>query len=311
MSHRSRRWCSSRVPASRSERGGLGQALVEDGDRLRPMRAGDDVLALRVEQDVAVQHGLAGRGVARERDAGRRVGAAVAEHHRLDGDRGAQVVGDALAPAVRDGAVAVPGAEHGLDGQPQLLPRVVGHGLDADDRREHRLQAVAARRRERRVAGDRGQALGRGGGQAEVEDRVHHPGHRHRRAGADADQQRVGRVAEPAARRRLDLGHPLAGARRRGRRASREARTSRQVAGGDREARRHRQPQVRPEHPGEVRRLAADERPDLVRVELERVVELVRPPHRPASAGSAASASSASSPAGPARPVPATAAGRG
>jgi hypothetical protein len=51
------------------------------------------------------------------------------------------------------------------------------------------------------------------------------------------------------------------------------ARTSRQVAVVIAKP-GHRQPQVRPEHPGEVRRLAADERPDLVRVELERVVEL-------------------------------------
>ena len=36
--------------------------------------------------------------------------------------------------------------------------------------------------------------------QAEVQDRVHHPGHRGARAGAHGDEQRVGRVAEPPAR---------------------------------------------------------------------------------------------------------------
>ena len=35
--------------------GDRGQPLVEDGDRLGPVRPGDDVLALGVEQDVAVQ----------------------------------------------------------------------------------------------------------------------------------------------------------------------------------------------------------------------------------------------------------------
>ena len=37
--------------------------------------------------------------------------------------------------------------------------------------------------------------------QAEVEDCVHHPRHRELRAGADGDQERVGRVAEAAADR--------------------------------------------------------------------------------------------------------------
>ena len=58
------------------------------------------------------------------------------------------------------------------------------------------------------VAGLLGQALDGGVGQAEVEDGVHHAGHRQRGAGADGDQQRVGRVAELLA----DLGlHLLEG----------------------------------------------------------------------------------------------------
>ena len=44
--------------------------LVEDRDRLGPVGAGDDVLALGVEQHVAVERRLAGRRVAREHDAG-------------------------------------------------------------------------------------------------------------------------------------------------------------------------------------------------------------------------------------------------
>ena len=38
----------------------------------------------------------------------------------------------------------------------------------------------------------------------DVEDRVHHPGHRDRRAGANRDEERVGRVAEPLARAFLE-----------------------------------------------------------------------------------------------------------
>ena len=58
--------------------------------------AGDDVLALGVLQVVAVDARVAGGRVAGEADAGARVRAEVAEHHRADVDRRAQVVGDAL-----------------------------------------------------------------------------------------------------------------------------------------------------------------------------------------------------------------------
>jgi len=40
--------------------------------------------------------------------------------------------------------------------------------------------------------------------QAEVEDRVHHPGHRRARVGADADEEGGGRVAELGAHRLLE-----------------------------------------------------------------------------------------------------------
>src|SRR2546426_1039065 len=51
------------------------------GELLRRANAGDDVLALRVAEEVAVEDTLAGRRVARERDAGRAVVAEVAEDH--------------------------------------------------------------------------------------------------------------------------------------------------------------------------------------------------------------------------------------
>ena len=87
--------------------------------------AGHDVLALGVDQEVAVRLVLAGRRVAGEADAGAGVVVAVAEHHRLHVDGGAEVVADALADPVGDGAGAVPAAEHGLDGAAQLLDRVL------------------------------------------------------------------------------------------------------------------------------------------------------------------------------------------
>ena len=68
---------------------------------------------------------LARRRVARERDAGAGVVALVAEHHRLDVDRGAEVVGDALHAAVVTRAAAVPRLEHRLDRVPELRGRVV------------------------------------------------------------------------------------------------------------------------------------------------------------------------------------------
>ena len=70
--------------------------------------AGDDVFTLGVDQEVAVLADRTGRRVAGEAHAGARVVVAVTEHHGLDVDCGAQVVGDALTHPVRDGAGALP-----------------------------------------------------------------------------------------------------------------------------------------------------------------------------------------------------------
>ena len=110
--------------------------------------AGDHVLALGVGQVLAVEDLLAGVGVAGERDAGARVVAHVAEDHRHDVDRGAEVVGDLLAVAVVVGALAEPRGEHGLDREVELLVgvgREVAAGVGADDRLElldERLEVV-------------------------------------------------------------------------------------------------------------------------------------------------------------------------
>ena len=98
--------------------------------------AGHDVLALRVDEEVAVRLVLAGGRVAREADTGAAVVVAVAEHHRLHVHRGAEIVADALTDPIRDGAGAVPAPEHGLDGALELHQRVLRErlpGLAAHD----------------------------------------------------------------------------------------------------------------------------------------------------------------------------------
>ena len=99
--------------------GGLVQAL-EVGQGQGVADAGDDVLALGVDQVVAVDAGAPGGGVAGEAHAGAGGLPHVAEHHGAHVDRGAQVVRDLLAAAVDVGALGVPGAEDGLGGHVQL-----------------------------------------------------------------------------------------------------------------------------------------------------------------------------------------------
>ena len=98
-------------------------------DLLRRADAGDHVLALRVDEEFAVQLLLAGRGIAREGDAGRRGLAHVAEHHGLHVDRGAPAFRNAVQAAVGVGALVHPGAEHRADRAPQLRVRILREGL--------------------------------------------------------------------------------------------------------------------------------------------------------------------------------------
>ncbi len=73
------------------------------------------------------------------------------------------------------------------------------------DPAEHLDEAPIGVPAEALVAGQRDQALERLLVEAEVEDRVHHPGHRELGARADAHEQRVRRVAEALAGLALDL----------------------------------------------------------------------------------------------------------
>ena len=207
MSQTSRKCRSRRSAYARSSSGHRRQPLVEDGDGFRGVGAGHDVLALGPEEDVAVERVLAGGRVAREEDAGRRIRSPVAEDHGLHDDRRAEVSRDALSLAVG----CAPGRCPRSGRRPRRRRAAAARGrparCHADDVAVHRLQAVPAGRREGRVARDAGETLGRGLVQAEVEDRVEHAGHGDRRAGADADQQRVAGVTEGPADPLADARH--------------------------------------------------------------------------------------------------------
>ncbi len=93
---------------------------------VRRADAGHHVLALGVDQPLAVELVLAGGRVAAEGHArGRRV-AHVAEDHALHVAGGAPFLRNALDLAVGHGPAAVPTLEHGPDGAPKLLLRIVG-----------------------------------------------------------------------------------------------------------------------------------------------------------------------------------------
>ena len=110
------------------------RSALEVGDGLGVADAGDDVLALGVDQKVAVELlGAVGR-VAREGDAGRGGLALVAKGHGLNVDGGTELVGDTVLLAVDAGALIHPAAEDGLDGKAQLKLRIVREdGLTVDD----------------------------------------------------------------------------------------------------------------------------------------------------------------------------------
>jgi hypothetical protein len=182
--------------------------------------------------------------VAREGDAGSGGRALVAEHHLLDVDGGAPVVGDAVDAPVGHGPVAHPGVEHGADGAPELLAGILREvveclqparellegrhvelgvephaALDLDlrdllleARAGHATDHVTEHLHEPPVGVPGAAPVARALRQpldgtvveADVENRVHHAGHGVAGAAADGDEQRVGGVAEPAPGLRLE-----------------------------------------------------------------------------------------------------------
>ena len=107
---------------------------LEIGNGLGVADAGDNVLALGVNQKVAVELlGTVGR-ITREGDAGRRGIALVTKGHGLNVDGGAELVGNAMLFAVDAGALVHPAAKDGLDSKAQLELRVVReNGLTVGD----------------------------------------------------------------------------------------------------------------------------------------------------------------------------------
>ncbi len=94
-----------------------------------------------------------------------------------------------------------------LAGLERLVEAARGH--IHHDPAEHRDEPAVGVPAESLVAGQGDQALQGLLVEPEVEDRIHHPRHRELGARPDADQQRVGRVAEALARPPLDLAHRL------------------------------------------------------------------------------------------------------
>ena len=88
---------------------GAGFLARKFGDVLRRTDARDHVLALRVDQELAIQLALAGRWIAREGYAGCRGLAHIAEHHGLHVDRGAPGFGNVVQAAVGHRARVHPG----------------------------------------------------------------------------------------------------------------------------------------------------------------------------------------------------------
>ena len=107
--------------------GALSPTLRTDlGDLLRGANTGHHVLALCVDEILAIEEVLAVTGVAAEANTrGRRV-AHVTKHHGHDRNGRTPLVGDALHLTIENGALVHPAAEHGADSAPKLLLGIGG-----------------------------------------------------------------------------------------------------------------------------------------------------------------------------------------
>src|SRR5260370_8173885 len=92
---------------------------------LRRADAGDDILALRIDEVFAVELLHAGRRVAGEGDAGGAILATIAEHHRLDADRRAPARRDVVQLPEGDRPGIHPPAAHRHPHTPPRLLRVL------------------------------------------------------------------------------------------------------------------------------------------------------------------------------------------
>ena len=99
------------------------------GHGLRRPHASHHVLPLGVDEILAVENVLAGGRVTGEGDARGAVVPHVAEHHALDVDRRAPLVGDLVLAAIDDRPLVHPAAEHGAYGTHQLPERLLRERL--------------------------------------------------------------------------------------------------------------------------------------------------------------------------------------
>ena len=122
---------------------------------------------------------------------------------------------------------------------------------------EHLHEAAVGVPGEARVAGLGGEALDRRVVEADVEDGLHHPGHRELGAGADGHQQRVVGLAELLAHRLLERDEVLGDLVGEAGGLVAVDEVGPAGLGGDGEPGRHRQAEVR--HLGEVRALPSEQ----------------------------------------------------
>ncbi len=107
----------------------LGKIPGEFGDRLGDPNAGNDVLALCVDEVVTFKIRLACGGVAGHGHAGSGPLPHVAEHHRLHVDGGSEIVCNPVGVAICECAVRVPRMEHGFHRHHQLVVGILGEVL--------------------------------------------------------------------------------------------------------------------------------------------------------------------------------------
>ena len=96
---------------------GLGITLAECRKRKCVANARHHILTLGVREVVAVDTGGSRAGIAGECHSGPRPLAQIAECHDLHIDGRTEIVRDTLSAAIEPGAIGVPGAEYGTNGQ--------------------------------------------------------------------------------------------------------------------------------------------------------------------------------------------------
>ena len=91
----------------------------------RRANTGDNILALRIHQKLAVKFFVANRRITREAHAGAAGVSQIAKNHRLHIHRGSEHFIDVVDAAIVLGAVILPGAKHSIASHHQLFVRIL------------------------------------------------------------------------------------------------------------------------------------------------------------------------------------------